>query len=102
MNSKDAYMRVVVGRTIVIVNVLLRGIIVDEEVVVDLAPLHDHVRLARAHRREVRLAVPAVEGSVVTALAARGEDQVVADLIAASEAVVRIDATVHDNHQNII
>ena len=47
--------------TIVVVDVLLRRIVVDEKVVVDLAPLHDHAGLAGADSGEVRLPVPAVE-----------------------------------------
>jgi hypothetical protein len=58
----------------------------------NLAPLHLHRRLAGAHRREEGLPVPRVEGAVVAALAARGEDEVVRDLIAAAKAVVGVDA----------
>ena len=72
----------------VVVDVLLRRVVVDEEGVVDLAPLHDHARLARAHARLVRLAIPAVKGAVVAALAARREHEVVAELVAAAEPVL--------------
>ena len=49
--------------------------------------LHDHIRLTSANRRQVRLPVPAIERSMVAALATRGEDQVVADLVTPTETV---------------
>lgn len=78
--------------TIVIVNVFLRRIIVNEKVVVNLSPLHDHVRLAGTHGSQERLTVPRVERAVVARLSAGGENQVVSNLIPSTEAVVGVDA----------
>ena len=69
----------------------LRAVVVDEEVVVYLAPLHLHRGRAGAHRRQEGLPVPRVEGPVVAALAAGREDEIVRDLVAPAEAVVGID-----------
>ena len=44
------------------------------------------------HCRKKRLAVPAVERAVVARFAARGEDEVVRDHVAAAKAVVGVDA----------
>merc|ERR1711968_369261 len=49
---QEIVVRVVKARAVIVVDVLLWRIIVDEEVVVDLAPLHDHGWLTRAHRGE--------------------------------------------------
>ena len=70
----------------------LWAVVVDEEVVVYLAPLHLHRGRAGAHRRQEGLPVPRVEGPVVPALAAGREDEIVRDLVAPAEAVVGVDA----------
>jgi xanthosine utilization system XapX-like protein len=53
---------------VVVVNGLLGVVVGDEEVVRDVVPLLDHVRLASAHIRDVHLTVPAVERAVVATL----------------------------------
>ena len=50
---KEVVVRVIERRPIIIVYVLLWGVVVDEEVVRNVAPLHDHVRLARTDCRLV-------------------------------------------------
>mmetsp|Transcript_77388 Transcript_77388/g.224548 ORF Transcript_77388/g.224548 Transcript_77388/m.224548 type:complete len:340 (-) Transcript_77388:1757-2776(-) len=91
--NQDVVMGPVIATAVVIVNVLLRRVVVNEEVVVNLAPLHDDGGLAGAHRCQVRLAVPRIERPVVARLPACGEDEVEAQLVATAEAVVVVDAS---------
>mmetsp|Transcript_30790 Transcript_30790/g.60068 ORF Transcript_30790/g.60068 Transcript_30790/m.60068 type:complete len:242 (-) Transcript_30790:1394-2119(-) len=83
----------VVGRSVVIVYVLLWRVVVNEEVVVDLSPLRSHAGSTIPNGGQKRLAVPRVEGPVVSALAACREHQVVADLIPSAEPIVSVDAS---------
>mmetsp|Transcript_129987 Transcript_129987/g.417281 ORF Transcript_129987/g.417281 Transcript_129987/m.417281 type:complete len:615 (-) Transcript_129987:551-2395(-) len=77
---------------VVVVDVLLRGVVVNEEVVVDVAPLHHHRGFARPDRRQKRLPVPRVERPVVSRLPAGREDEVVSQFVATPEAVIVVDA----------
>mmetsp|Transcript_28297 Transcript_28297/g.59469 ORF Transcript_28297/g.59469 Transcript_28297/m.59469 type:complete len:314 (-) Transcript_28297:1546-2487(-) len=89
---QEVVVRVVVARAVIVIHILLRRVVVDEEVVMDLAPRHRHRRRAGAHAREEGLPVPAVEGAVVARLTTRREDEIVRDLVAPAEAIVRVDA----------
>jgi hypothetical protein len=62
---------VVKATAIIVVDILLRRVVIDEKVVVDLSPLHDHVRLACTDGGQERLSIPRVERSVVATLSAR-------------------------------
>ena len=75
-----------------LLNALLRAVVVNEKNVVDLAPSHVPAWGAVCHRGDERLAVPRVEGTVVSGFAARREDEVVGDFIAAAKAVIGVDA----------
>mmetsp|Transcript_15601 Transcript_15601/g.44390 ORF Transcript_15601/g.44390 Transcript_15601/m.44390 type:complete len:352 (-) Transcript_15601:1203-2258(-) len=91
--DKEIVVGLVVTAAIIIVNGLLWRIVVDEEVVVNLAPLHDQRRRAGAHSRDVWLPVPRVEWPMVAGLPTCRKHQVVAQFIAAAKAVVVVDAS---------
>ena len=82
----------VVGAAVVVVDTLLQVVVVNEEVVPQLAPRHLHGRLPSADGGEERLAVPRVERSVVTTLTARREDEVLLHKITSTHAVVEVDS----------
>merc|ERR1712146_199600 len=76
----------IITTTVIIIHIFLGRIIVDEKIVMNFSPLHNHAGLTRAHRSEEWLPIPAVERPVVTRFATRGEHQVMTDLITASKA----------------
>eukprot|EP00754_Rhynchopus_humris_P026770 Rhum_TRINITY_DN15040_c0_g1::Rhum_TRINITY_DN15040_c0_g1_i3::g.134766::m.134766 len=99
---KHVVVRVVVRAAVVVVHTLLQVVVVDEEVLRQLAPLHLHRRLARAHRAQERLAVPRVERAVVAALPARREHQVARQEVAAAQAVVEVDARTRAVEEDVV
>mmetsp|Transcript_22257 Transcript_22257/g.54656 ORF Transcript_22257/g.54656 Transcript_22257/m.54656 type:complete len:302 (+) Transcript_22257:421-1326(+) len=82
--------RIVVRGAVVVVHVLLGAEVVDDQVVVDAAPLHHQAGSTGAGGGEVGLPVPGVDGAVVAGLPAGRENQVVRHLIPSSESVVEI------------
>mmetsp|Transcript_70107 Transcript_70107/g.164960 ORF Transcript_70107/g.164960 Transcript_70107/m.164960 type:complete len:336 (+) Transcript_70107:63-1070(+) len=90
--DEEVVVRFVVAGAVVVVDIFLGTVVVDEEVVVDLTPRHEHGRGPVSLGGEERLPIPRVEGTMVAALTAGREDQVVTDFVAAAEAVVGVDA----------
>lgn len=80
---------------------LLRRVVVDKEVVMDLPPGHNHRRLSTPCRRQEGLPIPTVEGAMVTGFPACREDEVVRNLIAAAKPVICIDASSRAVEKNI-
>merc|ERR1712217_199937 len=66
--NEEVVMGIIVATPVVVVNILLWRIIVNEEIVMDFAPLHDHRRLACANVRQERWPVPRIEWAMVSAL----------------------------------
>mmetsp|Transcript_33393 Transcript_33393/g.77551 ORF Transcript_33393/g.77551 Transcript_33393/m.77551 type:complete len:207 (-) Transcript_33393:690-1310(-) len=90
--DEEVVVRVEVGAAVVVVYALLWRVVVDEKVVVKLAPGHDHRRLAGPDAGEEWLPVPGIEWPMVSRLTASGEDEVVADHISTAKAIVGVDA----------
>mmetsp|Transcript_13045 Transcript_13045/g.45110 ORF Transcript_13045/g.45110 Transcript_13045/m.45110 type:complete len:266 (+) Transcript_13045:23-820(+) len=99
--NEEILKSLIIRRPVVVVNILLRRVVVDEEVLPDFAPLHDHRWLARPLASQIRLSVPRVKRPVVARLAARREDEVAGDLVAAAEAVVHIYASPRTVEENV-
>jgi len=73
--------RVIIFTSIIVVHVLLWRVIVNEEIVMKLAPRHGHGRLTSPHGGQVGLAIPRIERSMVAGLPASREDEIVAEII---------------------
>merc|ERR1712025_1117120 len=84
-------MGLVVGTAVVVVNAFLRRVIVEEEVVVDLAPSHTQAGRSVVYCGEVGLAVPRVERAMIARFSACGEHEVGVQIVATTEAIVEID-----------
>mmetsp|Transcript_99128 Transcript_99128/g.280735 ORF Transcript_99128/g.280735 Transcript_99128/m.280735 type:complete len:202 (-) Transcript_99128:1069-1674(-) len=54
-----------IGAPVIVIDVLLRRVVVNEEIVVDLPPGHDHRRLPSPDGCQVRLAIPRIERAMV-------------------------------------
>lgn len=91
--DEEVVVGVIKTTPIIIIDILLRAIVVDEKIVVDFPPLHDHARFTCSHSGQKGLTIPRVERPVVTGFPAGGEDEVMADLVTAAKTVVSVDTS---------
>lgn len=85
-------MRLVKAAAIIVINRLLRIIVINYKVVMDLAPPGMHGGRAVTDSCQERLAVPAVERAMIPAFSACGEDKIVCELVRAAKAIIKVDA----------
>ena len=89
------------ARTIIVVNGFLGVIVIDKKVSPNRSICHVHRRIPVSVRREKRLPVPGIKRSVITALAACRENEVLLNYIATTESIIRVDSRARSVEKNV-